>query len=193
MPHFPELFRLVARVGCYVARLSHRRSMVTPAKIRWRQPCLASESVYLITATIHPRTATFFWITALFSKQVLPETAPFAVGNGQNGAAFHPHIVLSAFRGDDFRHLLEVDDNVVVDSKEITLGQRFLEIAQRFGTGKSCLVNEMRVANRTVADNVGNVGNVGRQDLLGRFSRPEYQYVGILLHKRRSPFRLIAY
>ncbi len=143
--------------------------MVTLVKIRWGQPCLASESVYLITATIHPRTATFFWITALFSKQVLPETAPFAVGNGQNGTAFHPHIVLSAF---DFRHMLEVDDNVVVDSKEITLGQRFLEIAQRFSAGKSCLVNEMQVANRTVAD---NVGNVGRQDLLGRFPRPEYQ------------------
>ncbi len=162
--------------------------MVTLAKIRWRQPCLASESVYLTTATTYPITATFFGISALFSKQVLPEIAPFAVGNGQNGTAFRPHIVLSAFRGDDFRHSLEVDDNVVVDSKEITWGQRFLEIAQRLGTGKSRLVNEMQVANRTIAD---NVGNVGRQDLLGRFPRPEYQCVEILLHKRRSLFRLL--
>lgn len=75
----------------------------------------AAVSIYLTSATVFTASATFSCITASFPEQAFPEIGPFAVGNRHHRAAFHPHVVPSALRGDDFRHMMEVDDGVVVD------------------------------------------------------------------------------
>lgn len=122
----------------------------------------------MISAPVFTISATFFGITASFPEQVFPEIGPFAVGNRQHRAAFHPHVVPSALGGDDFRHMMEVDDGVVVDSEEVRFGQRFLEMAERFCAGEGRHVGEMQFAYGTVAH---NVVDVGRPYLLGRLPR----------------------